>query len=261
MAVTPIDADGPIAWREAGDGPETVVFLHGLALTRTSWDRQLVSLADRFRCVAWDLPGYGASSPLPDLTFETIADAVADLIDMLGVERVHLVGLSFGGMHALRTALQHPDRVGRLVLLGSSPAFGVDGTDPDVWRRLRLDPLDRGITPAEMAPDVLTAVGGPGLVGETLDQLIASMARIPAAGLRAAIDCLPSHDVRDRLGEITAPTLVAVGELDKETPVAYSQLLSAGIPDARLEILSGLGHLTPAEAPDLVTELIRSHLT
>lgn len=261
MALTPIDVDGPIAWRETGAGPETVLFLHGLALTRTSWDPQLVSLADRFRCVAWDLPGYGASSPIAELTFEAIADAVASLVDLLGVERVHVVGLSFGGMHALHTALRHPDRVDRLVLLGSSPAFGIDGTDPDTWRRLRLDPLDRGITPADMAPNVLTRVGGPGLVGEALDEAIASMARIPASGLRAAVECLPSHDVRERLGEIAAPTLVAVGEMDEETPVAYSQLLSAGIPDARLEILQGLGHLTPVEAPDVVTELIRSHLT
>ncbi len=261
MTATPIDVDGPIAWREAGSGPETILFLHGLALTRTSWDPQLVALADRFRCVAWDLPGYGASAPIPALTFEAIADSVVTLLDRVGVERAHLVGLSFGGMQALHTALRHPDRVDRLVLLDTSPAFGLDGTDPDEWRRLRLDPLDRGRTPADMARDVLTAVGGPGLAGEVLDGLIASMARISSAGLRAAVECLPVHDVRDRLGEIAAPTIVAVGELDAETPVAYARLLADGIPDADLEILTGLGHLTPAEDPDGVTDLIRSHLT
>jgi len=261
ITVTPVDFCGEIAWREAGTGPETIVFLHGLALTRTSWDPQLVALADRFRCVAWDMPGYGASAPMPDLTFEVIADHVVQLLDRLEVAKAHLVGLSFGGMHALHTALRHPARVDRMVLFATSPAFGLDGTDADEWRRKRLDPLDRGLTPADIAFDVLTAVGGPGIGSGELDEMTASMARISAAGLRAAVACLPSHDVRGRLGEIRAPTLVVVGELDRETPVPYSELLAGSMPDAHLEVLPGIGHLAPVEAPATTTELIRSHLT
>jgi len=256
----PVDFDGPLAWREAGSGTETILFLHGLALTRTSWDEQLVSLADRFRCVAWDMPGYGASAPVAELTFGAIADNVVALLDRLGLAKAHLVGLSFGGMHALHTALRYPDRVDRMVLLGTSPAFGLDGTDPDEWRRLRLDPLDRGVTPADMAREVLSTIGGSRVDPAPLDAMIASMARISAAGLRAAVECLPTHDVRDRLGEITAPTLVAVGELDRETPVAYAELLAGAISGARLEVMPGLGHLTPVEAPGVVNALIRTHL-
>ncbi|MFQ5556050.1 MAG: alpha/beta fold hydrolase [Acidimicrobiales bacterium] len=256
----PVDVDGPIAWRELGSGPDTVVFLHGLGLTRTSWDQQLRALADRFRCVAWDMPGYGASDPAVPLTFERIADAVVELLDQLGATTAHLVGLSFGGMHALHTALRHPHRVERLVLLDTSSVFGLDGTDPDSWRRRRLEPLDRGLTPADIARDVLTSVGGPAVEGATLDRLAGSMARISPDGLRAAVECLPSHDVTNRLHEISAPTLVVVGELDRETPIRYSEALAAAIPDARLEILPRVGHLTPAEAPEEVNRLVRSHL-
>lgn len=258
---TAVDVDGaPVAWREAGGGP-VVVLLHGLGGSRTAWAPQLEALAGDHRVVAWDLPGYG-TSPAPDgpLTFSALADAVAGLLDTLGVERASLVGLSLGGMVALHTSLEHPDRVAGLVLLDTSPAFGLDGTDPDEWRATRFAPLDAGFTPADFAENVLRAVAGPGFCGESLDQAVAAMARIPAEGLRAVIDLLPTHDVRGRLGEISVPTLVVVGEHDAETPPAYSEALAAGIPDARLEIVAGAGHLTNLEQPDAVNRLLAGFL-
>ncbi len=263
------DVDGPLAWREAGPrGPrtdtgttDTIVFLHGLGGSRTAWDAQLDDLADRWRCVAWDMPGYGASDPLDGpLTFARLADAVVELLDTLDVARVHLVGLSFGGMIAQHTALAHPGRVDRLVLVDTSPAFGLDGTDPVTWKRLRLDRLDRGETPADMARDVITAVAGPGLTGAALESQIAAMTRIPPEGLRAAVECLPSHDLTSRLRGVTAPTLVVVGEHDTETPPDYARRLADAIPGARLEVIPGAGHLTPAEAPDQLDTLVRAHL-
>ena len=150
-----MDMDGPLAWRERGRGAP-VVFLHGLGGSRTSWEPQLADLSAGFRCIAWDMPGYGASAPIQPLTFAGIADAVARLLDKAGVDRAHLVGESFGGMHALHAALRHPDRISRLVLANTSPAFGADGTDADAWRRARLAPLDAGHTPADIAEQVLT---------------------------------------------------------------------------------------------------------
>ena len=78
-----IDVDEmPIAWREAGAGAP-VVFLHGLGMTRTGWDAQLEALAEGYRCVAWDLPGYGVSEPLAEFSLAAAADAAAMLIDRL----------------------------------------------------------------------------------------------------------------------------------------------------------------------------------
>ncbi len=261
MVVSATDVDAtPVAWREAGDG-DVVVFLHGLGGSRTAWEPQLAALSDRWRCVAWDLPGYGASPPLDGpLTFPALADAVGQLLDGLGVERAPLVGLSLGGMVALHTALDHPDRVSGLALLDTSSAFGGDGTDPDAWRAARLAPLDAGRTPADMAVDVLTSVGGPALTGAALDAATSAMARISPDGLRAAVDCLPTHDVRGRLGEIRVPTLVVVGELDEETPPAYSRALADGIPGARLEIVAGAGHVSNLEQPASVNRLLADFL-
>ncbi len=254
-----VDVDGPLAWREQGQG-DAVVFLHGLGGSRTSWAPQLEGLSGTFRCIAWDMPGYGASAPVTPLTLAAIADAVARLLDAAGVERAHLVGESFGGMHALHAALRHPDRVDRLVLANTSAAFGLDGTDPDAWRAARLAPLDAGLTPADIAEGVLTSIAGPGLSADMLAMRAAGFARIPTAGLRAAVECLPDHNVVDRLAEIEAPALVIAGELDAETPVAYARILVDGLKNAELVVLDGIGHLAVSEAADAVNHLTRAFL-
>ncbi len=254
-----VDVDGPLAWRETGDG-EPVVFLHGLGGSRSSWEPQLAGLRTGFRCIAWDMPGYGASAPVEPLTLTVIADSVVRLLDSAGVDRAHLVGESFGGMHALHTALRHPQRVARLVLANTSPAFGLDGTDPAAWRAARLAPLDAGLTPADIAADVLTAVAGPTLSDDALTMRVAGFARIPARGLRAAVECLPAHDVRERLGAIASAALVVAGGLDTETPVAYSRVLAEGLQNAELIVLDGVGHLAVSEVPRTFNRLVRDFL-
>ena len=259
--MNPVDvSDGPIAFRRSGAGAP-VLFLHGLGGSRTAWEPQLAALADRWDCIAWDLPGYGASEPILPLTFEAIADAAVGLLDRLSIERVHIVGLSFGGQQALHLALRHPDRIGRLVLADTSAAFGADGTEVDAWKRLRLDPLDAGITPADMAPAVIDAITAPGFGGVERDRAISAFERIPSAGLRAAVECLPSHDVTDRLDQIMQPTLVIVGEHDDETPLSYAETLATGIPRAELAVIPGVGHLTPAEAPEAFNRLVAEFLS
>lgn len=257
----PIDhLDGPIAWREAGTGPP-VLFLHGLGGSRLAWEPQLEDLADRFRCIAWDLPGYGASEPLDELTFPAIVEAIVRLLDSLGLERIDVVGLSFGGQQAMHLALSRPERVSRLVLADTSARFGADGTDPEAWMRLRLDPLDAGVTPAEMAAPVLDAITAPGFGGRERERAIHGFAQIPSEGLRAAVHCLPSHDVEADLGEISVPTLVIVGELDAETPIAYAEALRDGIPGARLAVIEGAAHLTPSESPTTFNQLVAAFLS
>ena len=249
-----------IAWREAGAG-EPVIFLHGLGGTRTSWGPQLRGLSDRYRCIAWDMPGYGASAPLEPLTYRGIAERLVEMLDHFEIDAATLVGVSFGGMHGLHTALEFPDRVGRLVLADSSPAFGIDGTTRHEWTRARLDPIDAGGSPADAAGMIIDSITAKPLTGEIRAETILSFSRISARGFRAAVDCLPTNDVRDRLERITQPTLIMVGELDEETPIAYSQLLAEGISDSELRILPGVGHLTPAEAPEVFNSELTNFLT
>ncbi len=256
--------EGPIAWREHGppDGP-IVALLHGLGGSRTAWEPQLVALGDAgWRAVAWDMPGYGASAPIDGpLTFTGLADAVAALLDTLGAERAPLVGLSLGGMVALHAALRHPSRVRSLTLLDTSPAFGLDGvTTAEGWIEARLAPLRAGETPATMAPAVFRSIMGPHATDAMVSEAAAAMARITRPALEAAVRCLPTHDVRAQLASITCPALVLVGELDAETPVAYAEHLAAHLPDARLQVIPGVGHIANLEAPEVVNRALLEFL-
>jgi 3-oxoadipate enol-lactonase len=259
--MTPSDVDGErFAWRETGHGP-VLVLLHGLGGSRLSWDPQLRALANGRRIAAWDMPGYGASAALDgDMTFTALADSVVAFVAALGVDAVHLAGISFGGMIAQYVAARYPSTVHTLTLLSTSPAFGLDGTKPDEWRAARLAPLDEGQEPADFADRVLASIAGRHISPEALAGQRAAMARVSGSALRQAIDCLVTHDSRDLLPSITAPTLCVVGELDEETPVAYAFALADLIPHARLVVIPHAGHLLNVEAPDAVNQLLDDHM-
>jgi pimeloyl-ACP methyl ester carboxylesterase len=253
------------SWREAGPrrlgSAEPIVLLHGLGGSRISWEPQLAALSETRRVVAWDLPGYGDSPPLAGpCTFTALADAVAALVADLGAPSVHLVGISFGGMIAQYAAARHPEVVRSLVLLSTSPKFGLDGTRPGDWRAARLAPLDDGLEPGDFAESVLTRLAGPHITPEALHGQVAAMRRISAAGLRRSIECLVTHDSRSLLPTITAPTLCLVGDLDDETPPAYAMAVADLIPHARLSVIAGAGHLLNVEAPDAVDAAILEHI-
>lgn len=250
---------GLTGWRELGSG-QPLVFLHGLGGTRGSWNPQLEHFAARRRCIAWDMPGYGESIAEHPLTYERIAHRLVELLDHLEIERADLVGLSFGGMHALHTAMHHPSRIGRLVLADTSPAFGMDGTTAEQWKAARLDPLAAGETPASIAPHVLDSIVASPLDPEIRADLIAAFARISVEGFRAAVECLPHNDIRSELASISAPSLVIVGELDEETPVSYATTLADGLVHAELVVLPGIGHLSPSENPALFNHHVGNFL-
>ncbi len=253
-------AGSTIAWREAGTG-DPVIFLHGLGGSREAWGPQLRGLADRYRCIAWDMPGYGASAPIVPLTYQAIADRLVEFLDELEVATADLVGLSFGGMHALHTAIHHPDRVGRLVLADTSPAFGMDGTSVAEWTSARLAPIKAGATPADLAGSVIDAITAAPLPDSVRAETVAAFARISVDGFTAAVRCLPTNDVRDQLPDINHRALVVVGELDVETPQAYAEALAAGLPNSELHVLPAVGHLSPTEAPDAFNDLVATFLS
>jgi 3-oxoadipate enol-lactonase len=257
--------ESPIAWRESGPtnsdpSKRPILFLHGLGGSRISWEPQLAKLGNERRCVAWDMPGYGASKPVEgDLTFGLLAMIVSHLAQWTLNGPVHLVGISFGGMIAQYVAARNPEVVSSLTLLSTGPKFGLDGTDPAEWRAARLGPLDAGMEPADFADRVLGALAGPSISPEAFVEQRAAMARVTGAALRKSIDCLITHDSRAILKSIRVPTMCVVGDLDDETPVAYSQALFDAIPDAELVEIGGAGHLLNAEFPEELNFLLEDH--
>lgn len=252
-----VDAS-PTAWRESGDGP-VAVFLHGLGGGRTAWRPQLEGLSHVRRCVAWDAPGYGASLPVADTSFDSYAQAAIDFIDAVSPdEPVDLVGMSFGGMIAQYVAAAVPDRIRTLTLLCTSPKFGLDGTDPDEWRAARLAGLEAMGSPAAAAPAILSSLAGPH-GAHVVPEAVEAMSRVPLAGLLDSLSTIASHDTRAILPTIATPTLLLVGELDDETPVAYSEAIDALLPDSKVTVIGGAGHLLNLEAPDQVNAALVEH--
>ncbi len=252
-----VDAE-PTAWREAGDGP-TAVFLHGLGGGRTAWRPQLEGLSSVRRCVAWDAPGYGASRPVADTSFDAYASAAVDFIDATSPgDPVDLVGMSFGGMIAQYVAAAVPHRIRTLTLLCTSPKFGLDGTDPDEWRAHRLAGLEAMGSPAAAAPAILSSLAGPH-GAHVVPEAVEAMSRVPLAGLLDSLSTIASHDTRAILPTIPTPTLLLVGELDEETPVAYSEAIDALMPNSRMIVVAGAGHLLNLEAPKEINAALLDH--
>jgi 3-oxoadipate enol-lactonase len=242
-----------IAFQIAGDEGLPLVFLHGVGGDAESWRPQLDAFQGQYRAIAWDMPGYGDSAPMEVMSFQGLADAVATLFDRLAIGRAHLVGHSIGGMIAQAFARRHPDRLRSLTLVGTGATFGqgADGDTDDAWRQRfitqRLGPLDRGASLAELAPKIVRGLVGERSDPQGLEQAILSMAAIPESGYRAAINCLTSFD--QAADAIKAPTLLIAGEKDPVAPPALMRRLADAIPDSRLEILPGSGHLANLEQP------------
>jgi 3-oxoadipate enol-lactonase len=236
---------------------ETVVFLHPIVGTAEFWDVQVEALAPHYHCVALNAPGYGGTDLINPLTSESVAAWITASLDDRGVERAHLVGLSLGGMFALY-AMQHcPERVGKVVLADTSAAFGID---PHEWLDGWLAPLTTGQSPAQLAGDAIDAIVAHPLDSATRASLVDSFSSVSPDAFQAASKCIAFHNVRDALAGMDHECLVIVGEHDEETPQVYAEELATLLPNAKLEVIAGAGHLTSVEAPDAFNSLLGAFL-
>ncbi|MBX3608944.1 MAG: alpha/beta hydrolase [Hydrogenophaga sp.] len=249
-----------------GSGP-TVLMLHGIGGGHLAFAPQVETLAGAgYRAVAWDMPGYGHSAPIEPYTFKGLAQCCIDLIDALQCDSVTLVGHSMGGMVAQEVIARRPDRVNRLVLAGTSAAFGrtTDGRQADAWAQRfiaeRTAPLDAGKTMADVARQVVPRMVGPGALPEGLRLAEHCMGGVPAATYRRALDCLVTFDRQAQLRDIRVPTLLIGGEFDRVAAPSVMKQMTETIPNARYTELKGIGHLMNLEAPELFDGLLLDFL-
>jgi 3-oxoadipate enol-lactonase len=243
-------------------GPEdapVVVLSSSLGSDLRMWDAQEPDLAERFRVVRYDTRGHGRS-PVPDgpYTIDDLADDVVALLDRLGVDRAHVVGLSLGGMTGLRLAARDPERVDRLVALCTGPHLAPASAWTDRAATVRAEGtaavaeavVGRWFTPGylEAHPDVRKA--GEQMVADT-----------PAEGYAACCEVIAAMDLRDDLPRITAPTLAIAGADDPATPPYHLERIASAVPDARLLVVPDSAHLANAQQPGTITPAIIDHLT
>lgn len=249
-----------IHYVEEGQGGP-VVFAHGFVMDHTMFAAQFEELPRTHRCIAWDMRGHGHSDT-PDGPW-SMADLVADLegfIEEVAVPPCDLVGMSLGGMTAVRVALQRPDLVRSLVLVDSS-ADGVDPGSEPMYRDFQAqvehdglkEDLARSTLPIFYAQSFIDA--NPDVMDYHVDRVTSMPAKAVYEGLRVLIE---RGSVTDRLGELKMPALFIHGELDAALPVSGAEKESALVPGSKLVKIPGAGHSTPIEAPDAVNEALAS---
>lgn len=230
-------------WRS---GRPPVVFIHGLGGDHRVWLYQVPAFCAEFPTITVDLRGHGRSSR-SEVDF-TVADLARDLVRLLrnlGVERVHLVGVSLGGMVAQQFALDYPYAVASLVLADTfcGAPSGYDGIMHESMLFIERN------TMAVVAAARITNAFSDGIDPGTRDYFIDQVARHDKQAYTRAARAAFAFSSRDRLHEITAPTLVVVGEEDRVTPAPLSEELSAGIAGAELVRIPGAGHISNFERP------------
>lgn len=243
--------DGRFAYEAAGDPAKTpLIFLHGIGGAARAWRGQVDAFSDRYRAIAWDMPGYGASSSLPVVSIATLAYALQDFLIQLGAIRPVLVGHSIGGMIVQQWLVEHPDTAAAVVLAQTSPAFGkADGDWQKSFIDARLGPLDRGETMVSLAPTLVRELVGddPNASGMALAR--DCMAQVPEASYRASMLALLGFDQRQTLKDIKVPTLVLSGSKDKNAPAPMMAKMASFIPSASYVELENVGHLVNLERP------------
>lgn len=261
-------------------GAPTIVLAHGYVMSLAAWHYQRRDLADEFRVVAYDQRGHGRSQPAAsgDYSIEALGRDLAAVIEALVPpgERCVVAGHSMGGMSVLAMAEHEHDvlrrRLGGAVLLdttaadvirgsafsrGSAVAAGVLGTLTAAAVGIRppasVELYRSG--PALVAARVigLSRRAHPAHVAFTLELALACPRSVSAA----VLPTLSALDVRHAARRLDVPTLVVVGESDRLTPADASRELAAVLPDARLVVLPGIGHMSLLEAHREVTAHLR----
>jgi 3-oxoadipate enol-lactonase len=254
--------DGRIAYEAAGDPKNpTLVFLHGIGGAARAWRGQLTAFGDRFRTIAWDMPGYGGSAPLATVSIAALADALQDLLRDIGATKPILVGHSIGGMIVQQLLVQRADIAGAVVLAQTSPAFGrADGDWQKAFISARLGPLDRGESLRSLAPSLVKELVGedPDLGGMELAR--DCMAAVPESTYRATMLALMGFDLRQALKSIRVPALVLSGSNDNNAPAPMMAKMASYIPQASYVELEGAGHLANLERPSAFNAALEQFL-
>lgn len=241
-----------VAWTETGSG-EPVLLIMGYGLTKEFWYRVVPALATRHRVITFDNRGVG-DTVMADGPF-TIADMAADavaVLDAAGVRRAHVYGASMGGGIAQEMALGHPERVASLVLACTAAKATV--TDLPKRRLFIFGLVPRVLVNRLLGRSMYGHDADPRRVRE--DRRVLNAMRITRAGLAGQSRAVALYTSRDRVGTITAPTLVLHGTADRAVPYAAGEELAALIPGAKLVTLEGAGHSYVTESTEEANEAV-----
>ena len=232
-------------------GSPSVLLLHGLGATGESWGLQIPALIEAgYRPIAPDARGFGKSTyPGGSHTIEAMAGDMAALLDRLGAEAAHVVGISMGGTLALSLALHHPQKVDKLVLVNTFSSLRPDKLSIWLYFAFRLV-LVHTLGLETQAKAVAGRIFPAPEQNEMRRVLVAQICQADPWGYRATMRALARFNVVERLGEIRAPTLVITGADDTTIPPKNQKTLVERIPGARQIVIPNAGHAVTAQQPE-----------
>ncbi|MCP9955647.1 alpha/beta fold hydrolase [Actinomadura madurae] len=229
-----------------------LVLIHGGEGDRTAYATLRAHLGAGIRAISYDQrdSGITVNPPVP-YTLGDLGDDVADLLDALGLRSAHLLGTSFGGAVAQHAALRHPERVESLVLIATTPSFAL-GADA-INKLLNLSYGDM----RDAVDDYFLTPEGRARIGTRAAQTL--MTRDPEQRARRHA-AAREHEIRDRLGEITAPTLIVHGTEDRLAPYPGAVMMEQRMPNAGLRSIEGGRHAVGMEFADEIALWVREFL-
>ena len=221
-----------------GEG-EPIIFSHGWMCDCSVWNSQIEFFSKKYKVIAYDQRGHGKSDkPKADYSIETLSNDLYSLIQKLNLEKVTLVGHSMGGMTAITFALNHPDKVSKLVLVGTSAKMNFSGYI-QLWIMMHIFSYE--YDPSEQVKK------------EAFDR---AMNTPKFVTYDCATEFMKNYDIRDQVSKIKVPTLIVVGEKDKATTVEMSRHLNREIEDSKLKIIPDSKHMVIIDKANELNEII-----
>ena len=227
----------------------TMVLVHGAGENHLVWPAQLRRV-EGVTVHALDLPGHGKSGGRGRASVADYVEVVREFLDGLGVERAIITGHSMGGAIAQLFALTYPARAAGLILVATGAKLRVA---PQILSGILTDP--------EATLDLVTRFAwGPNTPEQMVQLGRAQMADSSPQVMADDYAACDAFDVRERLGQITAPTLVIAGTADQLTPLKHAKFLAEKVPGARLAVIEGAGHMVMLEQPEQVARHVEQFL-
>ena len=251
-----ISANGiDINYLVEGEGP-WLTMSHSLACNLHMWDEEAKRLSKRYKVLRYDTRGHGQSSaPAVAYTLEMLADDLHALLQALGVQSTHFVGLSMGGMIGQTFALKYPGVFKSLALCDTTSRYPAEAAP--VWadriktveaqgmESMVASTLERWFTPTYRK-------GRP----EVVEKVAAMIRSTPVPGFIGCCHAIPKINLTARLAEIRCPSLVIVGKDDPGTPVSMAEDIHRAMPGSQLVVIPAAAHLSNLEQPDAFNQAL-----
>lgn len=250
--------DIDVYYEIVGEG-EPLLFIHGLGSSSRDWEQQVSFFANNYQVITFDVRGHGQSSkPTGPYSIPQFATDVSTLLNKLGFDSIHVIGISMGGMIAFQLAVDQPETVKSLVIVNSTPEFVVRTfkLQIQIWIRffiVRLLGMRR-------LGEVLSKRLFPSPEHENIRSVFAQRwSENDARAYRESMRAIIGWSVADRIEEINCPTLVIASEHDY-TPLTVKKTYVERMANAKLKVIDHARHAVPVERPEQFNTILEAFL-